>query len=109
MAPPRSPCPRGRPTNLLIAALAFGVVETPGASGPVSDAATPPALALVGALVVGTILLASTVQRDPTRAEVRVMPFPGVYIETLHNPAHYTYAQLETARAVAQLLRRGKL
>jgi hypothetical protein len=37
------------------------------------------------------------------------MSFPGVYIETLHNPAHYTYAQLETACAVAQLLRRGKL
>jgi hypothetical protein len=36
------------------------------------------------------------------------MPFPGVYIETLHNPARYTYAQVDTACAVAQLLRRGK-
>jgi hypothetical protein len=37
------------------------------------------------------------------------MPFPGVHIETLHNPARYTYAQIETACAVAGLLRRGKL
>jgi hypothetical protein len=37
------------------------------------------------------------------------MPFPGVCIETLHNPVRYTYAQIETACAVAQLLRRGKL
>ncbi|MEN3279425.1 MAG: hypothetical protein V7607_565 [Solirubrobacteraceae bacterium] len=37
------------------------------------------------------------------------MPFPGVHIETLHNPARYTYAQIETACAVAELLRRGKL
>jgi hypothetical protein len=34
---------------------------------------------------------------------------PGVHIETLHNPVHYTYAQIETACAVAQLLGRGKL
>jgi hypothetical protein len=37
------------------------------------------------------------------------MPFWGVHIETLHNPARYTYAQIETACAIAQLLRRGKL
>ena len=37
------------------------------------------------------------------------MPLPGVHIETLHNPTHYTYAQIETACAVAELLRRGKL
>jgi hypothetical protein len=37
------------------------------------------------------------------------MPFPGVHIETLHNPARYTDAQIETACAVAELLRRGKL
>jgi hypothetical protein len=37
------------------------------------------------------------------------MPLPGVHIETLHNPARYTYAQIETACAIAQLLRRGKL
>jgi hypothetical protein len=37
------------------------------------------------------------------------MPFPGVHIETLHNPARYTYAQIETACAIAQLLCRGKL
>jgi hypothetical protein len=37
------------------------------------------------------------------------MPFPGVHIETLHNPTRYTYAQIETACAIAQLLRRGKL
>jgi hypothetical protein len=37
------------------------------------------------------------------------MPFPGAYIETLHNPTRYTYAQLETACAIAQLLGRGKL
>jgi hypothetical protein len=37
------------------------------------------------------------------------MPFPGAHIETLSNPAHYTYAQIETACAIAQLLRRGKL
>jgi len=37
------------------------------------------------------------------------MPLPGVHIETLYNPIRYTYAQIETACAVAQLLRRGKL
>ena len=37
------------------------------------------------------------------------MPFPGICIETLHNPARYTYAQIETACAIAQALRRGKL
>jgi hypothetical protein len=28
------------------------------------------------------------------------MSFPDAHIETLHNPAHYTHAQLETACAV---------
>ncbi len=37
------------------------------------------------------------------------MPVPGVHIETLHNPAHYTYAQIETACALAQILDRGTL
>ena len=37
------------------------------------------------------------------------MPLPGVHIETLHNPARYTYAQIETACAIAHLLHRGKL
>jgi hypothetical protein len=37
------------------------------------------------------------------------MPFPGVSIETLYNPARYGYGQIETARAVAQVLRRAKL
>jgi Rad3-related DNA helicase len=36
------------------------------------------------------------------------MQIPGVHIETLHNPVRYTYAQIETACAIAQLLRRGK-
>ena len=36
------------------------------------------------------------------------MPVPGVHIETLHNPVRYTYAQIETACAVAQRLARGK-
>ncbi len=33
----------------------------------------------------------------------------GVHIETLHNPVHYTYAQIERACAIAQMLNRGKL
>jgi hypothetical protein len=37
------------------------------------------------------------------------MQIPGVHIETLHNPVRYTYAQIETACAVAQWLGRGKL
>jgi hypothetical protein len=37
------------------------------------------------------------------------MLIPGVPIETLHNPVRYTYAQIETACAVAQWLGRGKL
>jgi hypothetical protein len=37
------------------------------------------------------------------------MQIPGVHIETLHNPTRYTYAQIEQACAVAQLLNRGKL
>ena len=37
------------------------------------------------------------------------MPVPGVHIETLHNPARYTYDQLEMACAVALLLNRGRL
>jgi hypothetical protein len=41
--------------------------------------------------------------------EVSEVPVPGVHIETLHNPARYTYAQIETACAVAQRLDGGKL
>ena len=37
------------------------------------------------------------------------MPLPGVHIETLQNPVRYTYAQIEQACAIAQLLGRGKL
>jgi hypothetical protein len=37
------------------------------------------------------------------------VPIPGVLVETLHNPARYTYAQIETACAIAQRLDRGKL
>ena len=37
------------------------------------------------------------------------MPIPGVLIETLHNPARYTYAQIEMGCAVAQILNRGRL
>jgi hypothetical protein len=37
------------------------------------------------------------------------MQIPGVHIETLHNPVRYTYAQIEKACAIAQLLNRGKL
>jgi hypothetical protein len=37
------------------------------------------------------------------------MPMPGAHIETIHNPTRYTYAQIEQACAVAQLLARGKL
>jgi hypothetical protein len=36
------------------------------------------------------------------------MPVPGVHIETLHNPLRYTYAQIEMACTVAQMLDRGK-
>lgn len=35
-------------------------------------------------------------------------PLPGVHIETLHNPARYTYQQIELACWIAQLLSRGK-
>ncbi|MEA2312544.1 MAG: hypothetical protein QOE28_2512 [Solirubrobacteraceae bacterium] len=37
------------------------------------------------------------------------MQIPGVHIETLQNPVRYTYAQIEKACALAQLLNRGKL
>ncbi len=37
------------------------------------------------------------------------MQIPGVHIETLHNPGHYSGTQIEKACAVAQLLNRGKL
>jgi len=37
------------------------------------------------------------------------MPIPGVHIETLQNPVKYTYAQIEKACALAQVLNRGKL
>jgi hypothetical protein len=39
----------------------------------------------------------------------RAMQIPGVHIETLHNPVRYTYAQIEKACAIAQVLNRGKL
>ena len=35
------------------------------------------------------------------------MQIPGVHIETLHNPVRYTYAQIEKACAIAQMLNRG--
>jgi hypothetical protein len=38
-----------------------------------------------------------------------IMQIPGVHIETLHNPVRYTYAQIEKACAIAQVLNRGKL
>jgi hypothetical protein len=38
-----------------------------------------------------------------------IMQIPGVHIETLHNPVRYTYAQIERACAIAQMLNRGKL
>jgi hypothetical protein len=38
-----------------------------------------------------------------------IMQIPGVHIETLHNPVRYTYAQIEKACAIAQMLNRGKL
>ena len=37
------------------------------------------------------------------------MHMPGVHVETIHNPRRYAYAQIETARAIAQRLGRGKL
>jgi hypothetical protein len=37
------------------------------------------------------------------------MLIPGVHIETLQNPVLYTYAQIERACSIAQLLGRGKL
>lgn len=37
------------------------------------------------------------------------METPSVYIETLHNPVRYTYAQIEKACVIAQMLGRGKL
>jgi hypothetical protein len=37
------------------------------------------------------------------------MQIPGVHIETIHNPCRYTYAQIEKACGIAQLLARGKL
>ena len=35
-----------------------------------------------------------------------IMQIPGVHIETLHNPVRYTYAQIEKACAIAQMLNR---
>ena len=37
------------------------------------------------------------------------MQIPGVHIETLHHPCRYTYAQIERAHAIAQMLGRGTL
>jgi hypothetical protein len=39
---------------------------------------------------------------------VRLVTIAGVHIETIHNPARYTYAQIEKACAIAQALNRGK-
>jgi hypothetical protein len=36
-----------------------------------------------------------------------VPQIPGVHIETLHNPCRYTYAQIERACYIAQVLNRG--
>jgi hypothetical protein len=37
------------------------------------------------------------------------MQIPGAHIVTLHHPVRYTYAQMERACVVAELLSRGKL
>jgi hypothetical protein len=37
------------------------------------------------------------------------MQITGVHIETVQNPVKYTYAQIEKACTIAQLLNRGKL
>jgi len=37
------------------------------------------------------------------------VPITGIQIETLQNPAQYTYAQIEKACSLAALLNRGKL
>jgi hypothetical protein len=37
------------------------------------------------------------------------MQIRGVHIETLDQPVRYTYAQIERACVIAQLLNRGKL
>lgn len=37
------------------------------------------------------------------------MPLPGFHIETLHNPAWYTRAQLTEACRLASILNRGRL
>ena len=37
------------------------------------------------------------------------MATPGVHIETLHEPTRYSNVQIETACAVAAMLKRGKL
>jgi hypothetical protein len=46
---------------------------------------------------------------NPQSGNTSFMQIPGVHIETLHNPVRYTYAQIERACAIAQLLNRGKL
>ena len=46
---------------------------------------------------------------DPIAGIKDVMQIPGVHIETLQNPVRYTYAQIEKACAIAQMLNRGKL
>ena len=37
------------------------------------------------------------------------MQIPGVHIETLHNPARYSFSQIVRACALAAMLNRGKL
>jgi hypothetical protein len=49
------------------------------------------------------------VRKQTKRESTEIMQIPGVHIETLHNPVRYTYAQIEKACAIAQLLNRGKL
>ena len=43
------------------------------------------------------------------RGTMDAMAIPGIQIETLHDPRHYTPAQIERATLVARMLNRGKL
>jgi hypothetical protein len=58
-------------------------------------------------------LIPTSIRADGTHAgktgNTTGMQIPGVHIETLHNPVRYTYAQIEKACAIAQMLNRGKL
>jgi hypothetical protein len=57
----------------------------------------------------GPITDADDMARLKTGKTSTTMQIPGVHIETLHNPVRYTYAQIEKACAIAQMLNRGKL